>query len=177
MAGEQITTRRDDLVSQATWLLNLGKAGPKFALLLDFFPASLGRRDGAFAVGEQFAAELVFYPSKAPLRALIDQRSACNPAAWPPALETPLADAAGFETQLPWNETAPVLLPSGRIAFSSKGAAWWIAADSDLALPIDQVPPDAVTGMVLDKTAALWNGTRLSVLSAQTKWGRVRLDA
>ena len=177
VVGEQITTRRDGLVSQATWLLNLGTEGPKFALLLDFFPVTLGRRAGAFAVGEQFVAELVFYPSKAPLRALIDQRSACDPIPWPRTHDTPLADAAEFETQLPWNETAPVLLPAGRIGLSSTGTAWWLAAESDLALPIDQIPPDAVTGMLLDKTAALWNGTRLSVLSAQTKWGRVTLDA
>jgi len=177
VAGEQITTRRDDLVSQATWLLNLGTEGPRFALLLDFFPVSLGRRSGAFANGDQFAAELVFYPGKAPLRALIDARTPCDHAAWPHADPTPLADAARFETLLPWNETAPVLLPAGRIGLSQKGTPWWIAADGDLVLPIDQMPSDAVTGMVLDKTTALWNGTRLSVLSAQTKWGRVALDA
>lgn len=177
VVGEQITTRRDDLVRHATWLLNLGGNGPKFALLLDYFPASLGRRSGAFANGDQFTAELVFYPGKAPLRALIDERTGCDPVAWPTADATPLADAARFETLLPWSEIAPVLLPAGRIGLSPKGTAWWIAADGDLALPIDQMPTDAVTGMVLEKTAALWNGTRLSVLSAQTNWGRLALDA
>ena len=177
VAGERITTRRDDLVSQATWLLNLGNDGPQFALLLDFFPASLGRRSGAFASGEQFEAELVFYPGQAPLRALIDQRTTCDLVAWPAANQTPLADAALFETRLPWSELAPVLLPAGRIGLSKMGRAWWIDANSDLALPIDQAPPDAVTGMILDKTTALWNGSRLSILSAQTKWGRVTLDA
>lgn len=177
IVGEQITTRRDDLVSQATWLLNLGTAGPKFAVLLDYFPASLGKRSGAFVNGDQFQAELVFYPGRAPLRALIDGRTACDPVAWPNADAAPLADAARFETLLPWSEVAPVLLPAGRIGLSPKGAAWWAAVEGDLALPIDKRLPDAVTGMVLDKTVALWNGTRLSVLSAQTKWGRLALDA
>ncbi len=177
VVGERITTRRDDLVSQSTWLLNLGTTGPQFALLLDFFPVSLGRRSGAFASGEQFTAELVFYPGNAPMRALINERTACDTVAWPPADTTPLADAARFETRAPWNDMAPVLLPTGRVGLSSKGTAWWIEAEGDLVLPIDQIPPDAVTGMVLDKTAAIWNGTRLSILSAQTKWGRVGLDA
>ena len=42
--GEKIETRRDGLVSHSTWLLDLNSAAPQFALLLDYFPASAGRR-------------------------------------------------------------------------------------------------------------------------------------
>jgi hypothetical protein len=41
--AEQVQTRRDGLVSQTTWLLNLSETGPRFAMLLDFFPASADR--------------------------------------------------------------------------------------------------------------------------------------
>jgi hypothetical protein len=46
--AERVRTRRDGLVSQTTWLLNLSEAGPRFAMLLDFFPASAGRRGSPF---------------------------------------------------------------------------------------------------------------------------------
>ena len=176
VAGERITTRRDDIVSQSTWLLNLTDEGPRFALLLDYFPVSVGRRTEAFANGDQFEAELVFYPSRAPLRALIDQRTNCEPQDWPAAYPVPLVAAARFESALPWGEVAPVLLPAGRMALTDKGSAWWQATDGGLTLPIDQAPPDALTGMVLDQSTALWDGARLSILSAQTRWGRVALD-
>src|SRR4030095_2811967 len=73
--GERITTRRDGLVSVATWLMNLDADGPRFGLLMDFFPASAGRRSGSFTAGHRFKAELVFYPARAPLRAVIAERS------------------------------------------------------------------------------------------------------
>ena len=176
VVGERITTRRDDVISQATWLLNLQSEGPRFALLLDFFPVSIGRRTGAFASGDQFEAELVFYPGSAPLRALVDTRTDCPVQEWPDADATPLADAARFESRLPWSEVAPVLLPPGRVALADKGRAWWVATEGGLTLPMDAPPPDALTGMALDKATALWDGSRLSVLSVQTKWGRVALD-
>ncbi len=61
VVGELVMTRRDGLVSHATYLMNLGD-GNRFALLLDFFPASLGKRSSTFVIGEQFEAELVYYP-------------------------------------------------------------------------------------------------------------------
>ena len=78
--AEQVQTRRDGLVSQTTWLLNL-KAGPRFAMLLDFFPASAGRRGSVFTPGERFQGELAFYPSRQPLRALLLARAAAEDAA------------------------------------------------------------------------------------------------
>jgi len=62
--GEKIETRRDGLVSHSTWLLDLKSAAPRFALLLDYFPASAGRRSNAFTPGDRFVARLVFYPAR-----------------------------------------------------------------------------------------------------------------
>lgn len=177
VVGEQITTRRDNLVSQATWLLNLKPQGPRFALLLDFFPASLGRRSTAFAIGDYFEAEMTFYPGKSPLRALIKHRAPCARHDWPDADTDPLAAAAWFEVAVPWRETAPLLLPPGRLAADEKANTWWVASDGDLALPLRAKPDTALTGMVLDKTFALWDGHRLTPLSAQSKWGAVVFNA
>ncbi len=49
VVGELVMTRRDGLVSHATYLMNLGD-GNRFALLLDFFPASLGKRSSTFVI-------------------------------------------------------------------------------------------------------------------------------
>lgn len=178
VAGERITTRRDDLISQETWLMNLRDTGPRFALLFDSFPIAMGKRSNAFASGEQFEAELVFYPGRAPLRAIIGDRQICtDELPWPETDPTPLADAARHETAQPWSNVAPVLLPEGRIAMSNAGKPWWIAHTGGLMLPVDLMPPVALTGMVMQKTAALWDGTRLSILSSHTPWGRLALDA
>lgn len=73
-------------ISQATWLLNLDAAAgaPDFAVLLDFFAASAGKRSSAFASGEQLAAGLVFYPARLPLRAVLAERRPLGSARpWP----------------------------------------------------------------------------------------------
>jgi hypothetical protein len=80
-------TRRDGLVSQATWCLNFGE-GPRFALLLDFFPATAGKRQPAFGPGAMLSGELAFYPSRMPLRAQIAEAAdvPITPCPFPPPI-------------------------------------------------------------------------------------------
>src|SRR5262249_14228874 len=126
--AEHVQTRRDGLVSQTTWLLNLDESGPRFAMLLDFFPATAGRRGSGFTPGERFQGELAFYPSQQPLRALLVARADAVDATTPewPVPEAPLADAL-TEPLLaePWTIDIPVLLPPGRIALDDAGHPWW----------------------------------------------------
>lgn len=177
--GEQIATRRDGLVSVSTWLLNTGPDGPRFALLLDYFPASAGRRSGAFAAGGRFRAELQFYPARTPLRALIVERSdaeAGESAVWPEAvIGDPVAAYAETLLAAPWTLTAPVALSSGRIAEDAAGRPWWLGEAG--ALPLDGPAPEISLGARLDQAAGLWNGARLTLLSARTDWGRIGFDA
>ncbi|MFT4251222.1 MAG: SWIM zinc finger family protein, partial [Caulobacter sp.] len=146
--GEQILTRRDGLVSVSTWLLNTGAEGPPFALLLDYFPASAGRRSGAFAPGARFRAELAFYPARNPLRALIVERSEAEAAdgeAWPErAGGDPLASYADALLAAPWMLAAPLSLPPGRIAEDGAGRRWWTGEAG--ALPLDGAAPDVSLG-------------------------------
>ncbi len=174
VVGERIKTRRDRLVSQATWLLNLDAAD--FALLLDFFPASVGKRGSAFAPGDQFEGEVIYYPAPTPLRAVVNNRTALsNTAEWPQKGQPLSKSLAERETAAPWEMTNPILLPAGQIMNDGAGKAWWQALDGP-AWPLETAPATPIFGMELAQTAALWNGTRLSILSAQTNWGRVAFD-
>jgi hypothetical protein len=177
--GERVVTRRDGLVSQATWLMNLDGSGPqRFAVLLDFFPASAGRRSGAFVAGERFRAELVFYPTQAPLRAVIARReqSSDAPEAWPDAAADPFADLAEQALAAPWQIERPLLLPAGRLCAEASGRAWWRSLDGIL-VPVRKPLPPLSLGARIERAAGVWDGARLSLIAAQTNWGRLGFDA
>ncbi len=122
--GEQVASLRDGLISQSTWLLNLDEGAQRFALLLDFFPASAGRRGSAFTAGEQFKAELAFYRAARPLRAVIADRQAAGdrPRPWRiPADGDPLAAFVDQIEATPWSLSGPILLPAGRVCAEPSG--------------------------------------------------------
>jgi hypothetical protein len=174
--AEQVQTRRDGLVSQTTWLLNLGTTGLRFAMLLDFFPASAGRRGSVFTPGERFQGELVFYPSRQPLRALLVRRGAMEQtltADWPMP-DDALTDALTRPLLAePWTIDIPLLLPQGRIARDDAGHAWWRSADGAATLPVATEAEGVLCGTDLTRTAAIWSGNRLTILAAQSAWGRI----
>ena len=176
--GERVLTRRDGLVSQATWLMNLAPDQQRFAVLLDFFPASAGRRSGAFVPGERFTAELAFYPAQAPLRAVIASRdeSRDGPDIWPVAAADPLADLAEQALAAPWRIDMPVLLPEGRICTEGAGRAWW-RSDDGVVVPLRKPLPAIAYGARIDRAAGVWDGSRLALIAAQTNWGRIGFDA
>lgn len=173
--GERVLTRRDGLVSQTTWLLNLGADGPRFAMLLDYFPASAGRRGSAFVAGDQFLGEVAFYPAQAPLRAVLLGREASDAAAcaWPEDTGELSAALSAPLLAEPWADARPVLLPAGRIGFDRAGAPWWRDRDGAHVLPMSGEPAALASGAELMRTAGLWSGGRLELLAAQTPWGRI----
>jgi len=177
VVNERVETRRDGLVSQTTWLLNLADEGPRFAMLIDYFPASSGKRGSAFTVGEQFEGELAFYAARSPLRALLVRRAdrvavdARQP--WQ-AAAAPVGEviSAGLQCE-PWLAELPVMLPNGRIAIDDSAQGWWRAAESDLAFPVTDLPEGLIRATDLECAAALWSNGRLRLLAAQTHWGVV----
>lgn len=188
VVGEQITTRRDGLVSHATWLLALGRvpsapdpdAAHRFALLLDFYPASAGRREQVFVHGAQLDATLAFYPSANPLRAVVVSRAdAPADQAWPaPGPQAdPLAQCADAWAAVPWQLEHPLLLPAGRVVQAHGGGLWWRADDGEAGLPLaSRHGGDPVLlGLDLASSVGLWDGFRLGLLAAQTPFGRVDL--
>jgi len=175
---ERVLTRRDGLVSQATWLMNLGSGPQRFAVLLDFFPASAGRRSGAFVPGERFTAELAFYPAAPPLRAVIARRdeSRATPDGWPEAAADPLAYLAEQALAVPWRIETPVLLPEGRVCTEPSGRPWWRSKDG-IVVPLRGALPALSLGAGLECAVGIWDGARLSLVAARTNWGRLDFDA
>ncbi len=183
VAGERIETRRDGLVSHATWLERITGAdgAPHFAVLLDFFPASAGKRASTFKSGDCFDAEIAFYAARVPLRAVIAERHSAQT-----AIEATLEDASArdpLETwretlkRAPWSLETPVRLSGGQIGLDAAGKAWWRSADARTALPLSAAPERRVLALSLHAMTALWNGRRLEALSAQTDLGWVDFDA
>ncbi|MCL2424018.1 MAG: SWIM zinc finger family protein [Micrococcales bacterium] len=182
VVGEQIRTRRDGLVSHATWLLNLNpspETAPRFAVLLDFYPASAGRREQVFTDGAQLDATMAFYPSANPLRAVVVNRSdVAAPQPWPtPAAQSdPLAQCADAWAAVPWQLEHPVLLPAGRVVRADGDRLWWRADESGAGLPLATGHDHpALAGLDLHATVGLWDGFRLTLLAAQTPFGRADL--
>jgi hypothetical protein len=165
--------RRDGLIARSTWLLALGAGEQRFALLLDYFPASTGKQGSAFAPGDQFEADVVFYPGPVPLRAqIIERRPLAGPLAWPDTPDTdPLSAYAQQIATAPWLTELPLFLSGG--AFGRAGEAlWWTKADAT-ALPLtgDSVGP-VVPGARLGGAVVLWNAFRAELLAANTNLGR-----
>lgn len=184
--GDRITTRRDGLVSHATWLLRrddapLPSAGAtaEFALLLDYYPASAGRRTSAFASGDRFHGEVVFYPGAKSLRAVIaDRRPAATPESAPPVV-TPRNALANWRDRLaaaPWTLEAPLLLPPGRLARDGSGKAWWRSDDGLQALPLAAEPSPHHFGLQFSALTAVWTGHRLDPVAGWSDWGRVSFN-
>jgi len=178
VAGEQIRNRRDGLVSHSTWFLRLDAddTAPRFALLLDFYPASSGRPESSFTTGTQYDATMVYYPSRAPLRALaLDMRETPDLRPWPAATgDDPLVDVCKTLDVVPWQQDTPLLLPPGHVV-TAGDAAWW-RVDSGAGLPIAadslrQALPQ-ILGMPLPASIGIWDGARLTLLSAETPFGR-----
>lgn len=173
--GEKAETRRDGLVSQTSWLLNLGQEGPRFAVLLDYFPASAGKRGSVFTAGEQFDGELAFYPARHLERALLlskTTREGSGP--WPGAQQISIASALSDRLERePWLIDAPLLLPPGRVMIDEGGKSWWKSQAGDDVLPVEDVAEGPARATDLDCTAAIWSARGLHLLAAQTTWGRI----
>jgi len=109
-------TEDDRLRMQRTWLW--GRETRRGALLLHFAPAGAVRSetkpvDPTFVPGTAFDGTLVFFPSAAPLRAIVKERTAAVD--WPLGLgyadvSEAVAATASADARMPWLEGHPVLL-------------------------------------------------------------------
>jgi hypothetical protein len=202
VAGSRVFTRRDRLISHATWLVNLGQ-GPAFALLQDYYPVSSGATAGTAPPGRQLAAELVYYPGGRPLRAVIaSQQPMVERLPWPPppdlvpvaesvplarpgpdrapgegaparSMPDPLAQCQAMWDAAPWELEAPLMVAGGAIAEGGpSGQLWWDGGD--VALPLARPWPAALAGTPL-RGFGVWDGARLDLLSAQCDFGPVWL--
>ena len=174
--GEKAETRRDGLVSQTSWLLNLSDYGPRFGVLLDYYPASAGKRGSVFTVGEQFDGELAFYPAQNPERAILISRTSRenSNARWPQTTGASISDRIAERMDAePWLVEAPLLLPPGRIVMDANGEPWWKSMAGDDILPVKDIAEGPARAADLNCAAAIWSARGLRMLAAQSAWGRI----
>ena len=172
----------DRLRRVETWLWREGEGdGPRFALLMDFVPVTVGGASAGFMIGETFKAELVFYASPVPLRALIATQTSPSSTgqAMPMLPEAGLAVAwQGYEQALgarPWLGDWPLLFRGARVRRSGEELFLTDPAEAGLALPI--APEQAVSALPLADAGpvngvGLWDGWRIRLTQAEAESGR-----
>jgi len=170
----------DKLRRLETWLARLGAADePRFAVLIDFVPVSVGAVGKTYSAGECFEAELVFYPSGAPLRAIIAEQfgGVSREGRWP----APPDDVSGaldrYEGRLscrPWLGDWPIAVRNATVGRDSAGLVLSDAEGVNV-LPIKTRSDDMLLPLVgvggID-AFGLWDGRRLDLKLAETSIGR-----
>jgi SWIM zinc finger len=168
----------DKLRRLETWLARLGDAeGPRFAVLMDFVPVSIGAVGKTYSAGEIFEAELAFYPSSAPLRAIIAQQfgSVTRGGHWQAPPDDVSRALDRYEASLgarPWLGEWPIAIHNGVVARAADGL---VLFDSKAALPIRTKEDDALLPLIgiegID-AFGLWDGRRFDLKFAETPLGR-----
>lgn len=127
----------DRLTTRRTWLV--GRRSGRRALLLDF-AAGNAPLPQSTVPGTQFEGEIVFYPSRVPMRALVKSVSETRlvdgdlESVADPTLERALGGYAEGLALNPWIARWPMLIRTCRLAQS--GDRWVLVDSDDTALPL-----------------------------------------
>ncbi|MBY6241697.1 SWIM zinc finger family protein [Methylosinus sp. Sm6] len=171
----------DRLRRVETWLLRESDAqGPRFALLLDFVPLSGGGNVSAYSTGDGFEAELVYYASPAPMRALVARQ--IGPSAQSPAAPLPGQSLGqAFETYRsalaarPWLDVWPMAFRNAHVRRAASGAFLVDETDAGLALPLAPELDGAAPGLAMASRldgVGLWDGRGFLLAEASSDLGR-----
>lgn len=164
----------DKLRRIETWL----HGSDRTAVLIEFVPVSTGSASGGFSVGDSFEAELVFYRSPVPMRAIIARQiTGSEPSDVPLALpEHDIATAYnGYENAMaekPWLGDYPLMFRGARLRRS--GETVWLH-DEALTLPLDKSQAAAAWPLLQFEAldgAGIWDGASLSLCWSETPLGR-----
>lgn len=168
----RVIEAQSQLNSQRTWLWNADE--DKAALVLDFAPT--GRPlDVSLVVGTAFEAEIAFYPSAAPERALVKSRGDAAPialeddagaGAWRDAFKR----VAETLSANPWRRRVPLTLRDARAVRDGAGG-WWIVDAREEGVPLSRRAPGlwtlmARTGAHPATLFGEWDGATFLPLSA-----------
>lgn len=180
VAGTTDTTQADGLRRIETWFALADPCAADsacFALLQDFVPASSGAQGSPFLPGEAMEAEFAFYPSAAPVRAVMTSRSGAAQDGTVHGLRhaPPLGEALDRMERVmarqPFIERWPLAL--GGVTVLDHGEdGFWIASGGH-ALPLaDGAEAELIPliGMDID-LIGIWDGWRLLPLRAETPLG------
>jgi hypothetical protein len=171
----------DRLRRLETLLLREGEAGPpRFALLLDFVPVAGGGSASGYLTGDAFEAELVFYASPAPLRALVGAQTSPTAASRraPPLPEQSLAASYdGYLESLaarPWLGEWPLAFRGAELRRSG-AEAYLVDNQTSASLPIAAEQAGAVWALAKAggfDGVGVWNGRSFRLAQAETRLGR-----
>ena len=133
-----LATRReaqpDGLVRYETFLAADDASNEGMALLLDFVPAAVAASAGpGLAAGTELDAELAFYPSATPLRAIVAAQHSAEPAAQAPHPTHDLRAALDRYDALlavnPWLASWPIAFHGARVELAQDGRCWAVNRD------------------------------------------------
>lgn len=164
----------DKLRRIETWLFD----GTQHAVLIDYVPVSLGASASGYMAGEKFAAELVYYPSPVPHRALIAQaRSGSEPFHGNLNMQdATLLEAFNEYVEAlalkPWLGEHPLFFKGATIRRNSTGL--FLACDG-VCLPINPEQRSAAWPLLQCRKidgAVLWNGDTVHLAWLETDLGR-----
>ena len=163
----------DRLRRLETWLL----CDDRFAVLIDYVPVATGAAGSGYSVGDRFEAELVYYPSPAPLRALlVRQITGAQPGetiALPAQdLETAYGHYEDALAQKPWLGDYPLAFTGARLRRSGQNL---YLCGATLSLPV--VPTQVTAAWPLLRAdildgIGLWDGDTVTLAWAETVMGR-----
>jgi hypothetical protein len=153
----------DKLRRNEAWL----HSEDRFAVLIDYVPVSTGASSSGYAVGEVFEADLVYYPSAVPLRAVV-ARSTSTRVEDPVAPVGPSVDAAfdAYAEALalkPWLGDHPLAFSGARLRRAENGL---YLCGGHTALPISKSQEDAAWTLLRStglRGAGVWNGSELAL--------------
>lgn len=173
----------DRLRVQRTWLW--GRETRRGALLLHFAPAGAVRNetkpiDPTFVPGTAFDGTVVFFPSAAPLRAVVKERTA--PVDWPSDIgyadvSEAIAATAAADARMPWIESHPVLL---REAIPTTLTPALVRDSAGSSIPLASRFRDrwrllAVSGGTAVPMFGEWDGESLMPLTVWSERGAISL--
>lgn len=171
----------DKLRRLETWLLREGEAGlPRFGLLLDFVPVAGGASAAGYLVGDVFEAELVFYASPVPLRALVgtQTQSTVRSLAALPVPASTLAEAYdGYQSALaarPWLGDWPLAFRGAQVRRRGR-EHFLLDPEEGISLPVAPEQEAAIWGLARAGAIdgiGLWDGRSFRLAQAETSLGR-----
>jgi hypothetical protein len=180
----RITTDDDRLRVQRTWLW--GRDTRRGALVLHFAPLGQARAemkpiDPTLVPGTAFDGTLVFFPSAAPMRAIIKERTA--PVEWNAnqgheSVTDAISAAVDAEARVPWVERHPVLLSAAVVTVATSPLL--VKDTYGRSLPIatgfrERFRLLAVTGGSPAPLFGEWNGDAFRPLTVWGEAGAVAL--
>lgn len=167
----------DKLRRIETWLAGQKAGNAVYATLIDFVAVGTGAGGSPFMPGEAFSAELVYYPSAVPLRAVIANRIETDGTQDPPPKPAGLAQSLDAYDELrarqPWLGQWPIRFRNAAVQqFGSQGL--WVV-DGDHGVPLHPRQQDealVLADVAISELTGLWDGRYFSPALAETSLGR-----